>query len=75
MGAEAGGHDRVDGKFPDCIDCPGIHTFTEGPSTVITFEDEDEDGFEEEGGGATPLIKIPMIISKTFQSMVPLDVV
>ena len=73
MDAEAGGHDRGEGKFPDCVDSPGIHTFTEGPSTVITFEDED--GFEEEECGATPLLKIPMIISKTFPSMVPLDVV
>ena len=59
MDADAGGHDRGDGKFPDCVDNPGIPTFTEGPSTVMTFEDEDKEGFEEEGGGATPLPKKP----------------
>ena len=70
MGADSGGHDRGDGKFLDCVDNPGIPTFTEGPLTIMTFEDEDEDRFEEGGGGATPLPKIPMTIDKTFPSMV-----
>ena len=47
MGADAGGHDRGDGKFPDFVNNSGIPTFTEGPSTLMTFEDEDEEGFEE----------------------------
>ena len=69
MGGDTGGHDRGEGKFPDCIGKPGIPTFTEGPSTVITFEDADDDGFEEGRGGETPLPKIPMNIGKTFPSI------
>ena len=41
----------------------------------MTFEDEDEDRFEEGGGGATPLPKIPMTIGKNVPKHGDVDVV
>ena len=64
MEADAGCHEWGDGKFPDCVGRLGIPTLTEGPSTIITFEDED--GLEKGGGGATPFPNIPMTSGKTF---------
>ena len=46
MGGDASGHDQGEWAFPDCIGNPGISTFTEGPSTVITFDDDVYDGLE-----------------------------
>ena len=57
--------------FPECVGSPGIPTLTEGPLTVITFEDKDEVGLETGGGGTIPLPNIPMTIGKTFPSRVP----
>ena len=47
MGMDADGQDQEYGLLPGCICNPGIPTFTEGPSTVITFDVAEDNGLED----------------------------